>query len=84
MHATSGGVCLLPLQTAWTTTRSGTHLATSGQRQLSKKVFTSNFLDIRRYCESNPIQAFASCSFPQELTNEEIDQGDSEVSFKRG
>ncbi|GLC55996.1 hypothetical protein PLESTB_001053200 [Pleodorina starrii] len=31
------------------------------------------------YCENNPNKAFASCSVPQELTNEEIDaEGDSD------
>ncbi|PNH08632.1 Histone-lysine N-methyltransferase ASHH2 [Tetrabaena socialis] len=32
-----------------------------------------------RYCEHNPNKAFASCSVPQELTNEEIDAADSEA-----
>ncbi|PNH00860.1 Histone-lysine N-methyltransferase ASHH2, partial [Tetrabaena socialis] len=31
------------------------------------------------YCEHNPNKAFASCSVPQELTNEEIDAADSEA-----
>jgi len=45
----------------------------------------------RRTCEHNPNKAFASCSVPQELTNEEIDaleaaggsesQEDEEVGF---
>lgn len=68
---------------AWMIIRNGAHLATSGQRQLSKQALASNLLMLCRYCELNPIKAFASCSVPQELTNEEIDQGDSEVSFKR-
>ena len=29
-----------------------------------------------RYCDANPNKAFASCSVPQELTNEEIDEAD--------
>lgn len=33
-----------------------------------------------RYCELNPNTQFASCSVPQELTNEEIDQEAAEVS----
>jgi hypothetical protein len=33
-----------------------------------------------RYCELNPNAQFASCSVPQELTNEEIDHEAAEVS----
>lgn len=33
----------------------------------------------RRYCENNPLKQFASCSIPQEMTNEEIDREPSEV-----
>ena len=35
-----------------------------------------------RFCENNPNRAFASCSVPQELTNEEIDQEAQAVSLR--
>ena len=37
-------------------------------------VLCINLEHMRRHCEQNPEAAYAQCSVPQELTNEEIDQ----------